>query len=81
MIRKCFVSAAALTIIIECSSLCQAQESDGQRLLEAARTGQVGTVQKLLDPKVSPKARDENGRTPLHLAVGGHQVIAETLAQ
>jgi ankyrin repeat protein len=80
MIRKCSAFAAVMLVLFGFSLLSEAQDSDGQRLLDAAKTGQVGTVQKLLDPKVSPKAKDENGRTPLHLAAAnGHQVIAEAL--
>jgi hypothetical protein len=80
MIRKFCVFVASVVFILGGPSLCQAGEIDGLRLLEAAKTGQVGTVQKLLSPKVSPKAKDTDGRTPLHLAaMGGHQAIAETL--
>jgi hypothetical protein len=72
--------AAILSILAGFALLCRAAEPDGQRLLDGAKTGQAGIVQSLLDRGVSPKTKDENGRTPLHLAVmGGHQVTVEIL--
>ena len=80
MIRNCSALAAILAVFIACSWLCRAQEIDGQRLLDAAKNGQVSTVQSLLDQGVSPKTKDETGRTPLHLSAGnGHQATAEAL--
>ncbi|MCX7424126.1 MAG: ankyrin repeat domain-containing protein [Planctomycetia bacterium] len=80
MIDHCSTSVAVVAILVTCSLLCRAQEIDGQRLLDAAKNGQVSTVQSLLDQGVSPKAKDESGRTPLHLsAANGHQATAEAL--
>lgn len=72
--------AALLSILAGFPLLCRAEEPDGQRLLDAAKDGQGAAVQSLLDRGVSPKAKDENGRTPLHLAIiGGHQATIEIL--
>ncbi|MCX7018306.1 MAG: ankyrin repeat domain-containing protein [Candidatus Sumerlaeota bacterium] len=62
--------------------LCPAQESDAQRLLDAAKNGNVSAVQQLLEKGISPKTKDEAGRSPLHLAVAnGHQRTAEIILQ
>ena len=80
MIQKCPAFAAVPFVLVGFSMLCLAQENDEQRILDAAKTGQLGAVQSLLDQKTSLKAKDENGRTPLHLAAAnGHQAVAETL--
>jgi hypothetical protein len=80
MIRKRSAFEAILLAFLACSSLCRAGEADGQRLLDAAKAGRLGEVQSLLDRGLSPKVKDEDGRTPLHLAVvGGHQAVAEAL--
>jgi ankyrin repeat protein len=80
MIRRISETVAALLLTAGLSSICQAQESEEQQLIDAARTGQLGKVQSLLNKKISPKIKDKDGRTPLHLAViGGHQTIGEAL--
>ena len=80
MSRNLFPYMAMIALLIACSLLCMAQESDEQRLLDAAKNGQVTMVQSLLDQGVSSHIKDENGRTPLHLsAANGHQATAEAI--
>jgi hypothetical protein len=58
------------------------QPETGQRLLDAAKQGDGSAVQSLLEKGISPKAIDENGRTPLHLAAAnGHQATAAMLVR
>lgn len=58
----------------------QAQETDDQRLHNAAKNGEGSTVQSLIDHGVSPKVKDKDGRTPLHLAAAnGHRATAEVI--
>jgi hypothetical protein len=72
--------AAVLLVLMVWPWWCRAQETDGQRLLDAAKNGQVAAVQSLLGQPVSPQVKDEHGRTPLHLAAAkGHQATAEAL--
>jgi hypothetical protein len=80
MLLKSSFLAAILSILAEFPLLCSAEVPDGQRLLDAAKNGQGAAVQSPLDRGVSPKTKNENGRTPLHLAVaGGHQATVEIL--
>jgi hypothetical protein len=51
-----------------------------EQLLDAARGGDVGTVQALLERGADPNAKGPGGRTPLHeAAAGGHQQTAQIL--
>jgi hypothetical protein len=80
MLPKNSFLATILSILAGFPLLCRAEEPSGQRLLDAAKNGQGAAVQSLLDQEVSPKAKDSDGRTPLHLAViGGHQATVEVL--
>src|SRR6185503_19209213 len=64
------------------SGVCMAQGTDEQSLLDAANGGKGPTIVSLLEKGTSTKVKDNQGRTPLHLAVaGGHQAAAETILQ
>jgi len=81
--RNGSIVAAILAVLIVCPCLSSAQQLAGRNLLDAAKNGQLGTVQSLLEKGISPTAlKDENGRTPLHLAAAnGHQATAEAILQ
>lgn len=80
MSRNVFVSAAILIVFFAAPLLCPAQQTDAQSLLDAAKNGQISTIQSLLAKGVSPTTKDENGRTPLHLAAAnGHQATADAI--
>lgn len=69
-----------LFISICISASCLSQESDEQRLLDAAAKGEVAGVQALLEKGVSPRVKDPDGGTPLHLAAAnGHKMTVETI--
>ncbi len=54
--------------------------AEAQHLLEAAKAGQMQTINELLSQGAAPDVKDSKGDTPLHLAVaGGHQATAEML--
>jgi hypothetical protein len=72
--------AAVLSVLTVNPWCSQAQEAEGQALLDAAKNGSGSAVLSLLEKGISPKVKDEHGRTPLHLAAAnGHQATAETL--
>jgi hypothetical protein len=80
MIGNSPTAAAVVAVLTACSLWCQPQELAGQGLLDAAAGGHASTVQSLLEKGLSPAAKDQHGRTPLHLAAaGGHQTTAEVL--
>jgi hypothetical protein len=71
-------AAVLLSLFISCPWQCRAQDADVQRLLDAAKSG-TGPG-SLLEKGTSPKVRDAQGRTPLHLAAAnGHQAAAGEL--
>ena len=49
-------------------------EPSGQALLDAVKTGDAADAKLLLQAGVQTGQRDENGRTPLHLAIESHDV-------
>lgn len=74
------LSVAILLLLSALTATCHAELTKDQRLLQAAAEGQGATVQSLIERGASPSARDEAGRTPLHLAVTkAHQATAEVL--
>lgn len=80
MIRRSSALPAIVAVIIAWPLSCQAQEPDDQSLLSAAKNGEGSTVQSFLDHGVSPKVKDKDGRTPLHLAAAnGHRATAEVI--
>ncbi len=69
--RTLCLAFAVLFLLVMSASGLWARTADEQRLLDAARGG--SGVQSLLEKGVSPKARDAQGRTPLHFAAAnGH---------
>ena len=80
MIRIVPLLATILAAIVASPLLGRAQESNDQRLLDAAKHGEGATVQSLLNQGISPKVQDQDGRTALHLAAAnGHLATTEVI--
>jgi len=75
------LSLLPATLLVWRPPAAAAQEDTANRILEAARAGELARVEALLE--ASPElvnVRDGEGRTPMHHAVlGGHAELAELL--
>ena len=80
--KTCLRAFAAFCLAVLTASGGSGAFGSSETLHDAARTGDVGAVTRMLDAGAYPNPRGKHRATPLHLAAGyGHREVVRLLRE